>query len=93
MMTEEEIAESVAATNARIDTRLNDDPSFRDECNEMTARYAALELLESLMNTSVGRERLSTYRKNYHRDFEVSVSFGANDAEPLSCSSREFTYT
>ena len=33
-----------------------------------------------------------SYRKNYHRDFEVSVSFGADDAEPLSCSSREFAY-
>ena len=91
-LTENEIAASVAETNARIDSRLSEDPSFRAECEEMAARYAALELLESLMGTAAGRERLSSYRKHYHRDFDVSISFGANDAEPLSCSSREFAY-
>ena len=92
MMTQEEIEKSAAETNARIDARLNEDPSFRAECEEMAARYAALELLESLMRSSGGRQQLSNYRKQFHRDFEVSVSFGENDPEPVSCSSSEFAF-
>ena len=68
------------------------DYAVRDEVEAVSARYAALEMLESLFKTASGAKKLSRFRDNYHRDFIVSVSLAEDDEMPVSCSSRELAF-
>ena len=86
-----ELAQGVRATQAQIDEAMRD-PEFRKECSELDARYAAMELLESLLSSKSGLRKLNSYRDNYHRDFDITVSFGADDEECVRRSSRELAF-
>ena len=91
MISKEELERGIARTQADMNLALADD-SVRDEVEAVTARYAALEMLESLFKTASGSKKLSRFRDNYHRDFIVSVSLAEDDEMPVSCSSRELAF-
>ena len=91
MISKEELERGIARTQTDMDLAMAD-VSVREEVDAVTARYAALEMLESLFRTAAGSKKLNKFRDSYHRDFIVSVSLTEDDEMPVSCSSRELAF-
>ena len=86
-----ELERGIRATEAQLSEAMTD-PEFRRECAEMDARYAAMELVESLLRSKSGIRKMNAYHDNYHRDFDIMVSLGENDEDSISRSSRDLVF-
>ena len=91
MISKAELERGIRTTKMQLDEAMRD-PGFRQECSELDARYAAMELLESLLRSKSGIRKLNSYRDNYHRDFDITVSFGTDDEDYVRRSSRELVF-
>ncbi|MBQ4440446.1 MAG: hypothetical protein II909_04860 [Kiritimatiellae bacterium] len=86
-----ELERGIRATEAQLAEAMAD-PEFRRECAEMDARYAAMELVESLLRSKSGIRKMNEYHDSYHRDFDIVVSLGENDENCISRSSRDMSF-
>ena len=91
MISKKELERGIRATQAQLDEAMHD-PDFRRECSEADARYAAMELLESLLRSKAGLRMMNNYHDVYHRDFNITVSFDTNDENCVRRSSRELVF-
>ena len=85
----DEMKKSMAETKAEMDKDMKD-PSFRAEVEAIEAQYAAMELVEAILRSA--KRRIALFRKNYHRDFVVSVSIDDDAFRPAEFSSRELAF-
>ena len=91
MISKAELERGIRATKAQLSEAMTD-PEFRRECVEMDARYAAMELVESLLRSKSGIRKMNAYHDSYHRDFDIVVSLGKNDENCIIRSSRDFAF-
>ena len=91
MISKAELERGIRATEAQLSEAMTD-PEFRRECAEMDARYAAMELVESLLRSKSGIRKMNAYHDNYHRDVDIMVSLGENDEDSISRSSRDLVF-
>ncbi|MBR0197888.1 MAG: hypothetical protein IJQ34_07120 [Kiritimatiellae bacterium] len=82
----DEMKASMAATKAEMDKAM-EDPSFRVEVDAIKASYAAQDLVSSALRSA--KRKIDAFRKNYHRDFVVTVSIDDELYRPAELSSRE----
>ena len=87
----EEMRKSMAATKADMDKAM-EDPELRSEVDSLKAQYAVLELVESIMHSAASMRKINVFRKNFHRDFTVSVALGGGVPSPVFQSEREMAF-
>ena len=87
----EEMKRSMAATKADMESAM-EDPQFRADVDAERARYAVMEMVESILKSSSAVRKIDSFRKNFHRDFTVSVSLEDGKPTPAYSSSREIAF-
>lgn len=85
----EAMRKSMAETEARLDEAMKD-PSFRAEVDAIKAQYAAMDIVEKVLRSA--KRKIDAFRKNYHRDFVVTVSIDDELYRPAEFSSRELAF-
>ena len=87
----EEMKRSMAATKADMDKAM-EDPSFRSEVDSARARYAAMEMVESILRSASSMRKINGFRKSFHRDFTVSVSLDDDKPAPAFSSACDMAF-
>ena len=87
----EEMRRSMAATRADMDMAMKD-PELRSEVDSEKAKYAVLELVESIMRSASSMRKIDSFRKSFHRDFTVSVSLGDDIPAPAFRSAQKVAF-